>query len=545
VKALGKVWLVGAGPGDPGLLTVKGKAILEAADTVVHDRLVGEEILLDIPPAVRLIDVGKSPGRHHVPQEEINRILISEARKGRKVVRLKGGDPFIFGRGGEELLCLGAAGIPCELVPGVSAATGVPAAAGIPLTHRGLGDAVHIIAWHGEKGAPAPETLKAAVRTGGSLVILMGAAALRRDMGKRLLEAGFAPDTPAALVQSGSTPEQKIKILTLDQMGPAAGFDGEGAPLLIAVGAVCALAEQLSVSDAYKRNTHTPAGSADKRNTHIPAGSVDKRNTHIPANTPLGGKRIVVTRPEPRNGESCRRIRALGGRAVPFPCIKIIPSDPLGEKTFREAESFPWIVFTSATAVEFFFDFCLRAEKDLRLFKNSRFAVLGPATAAALKKRGFIPDFMPALYSGQALGEGLVERIAEGERVLLARARQNAPGLSRVLRERGVSFEELPLYDTIPAEGGAAARNIIEAGRFDYIFFLSPSAVSAFAALFPGMDFSALTALCIGESTAEEARNFGMAVRIPAEASAEGLCRLAAALAGQPLSESPLPPKEP
>jgi uroporphyrinogen III methyltransferase/synthase len=494
MKEKGKVWLVGAGPGDPGLLTLRAKAALEAADVVVYDRLVSEELLFLVPSPARLVPVGKSAGRHPVPQEEINRILLGEARAGNTVVRLKGGDSFLFGRGGEEMLFLAENGVPCEAVPGVSSVFAAAADSRVPLTHRDFSSSLHIISWRGrDGGCPKREALEALARLGGTLAILMGASALR-DIGRRLAGAGFSRDLPAVVVGDASTSRRSVGVFTVGGLCEAEAPDS---PAVILVGEVCRL--------------HVPA----------PAGG--------PAAPPLAGCRIVVTRHEPTNAELRRKIRCLGAEAIPFPCIRIVPLD-LAEEDLAAAGKFSWIVFTAATGIDIFFDACRAAGKDLRLFSACRFAVTGPASAQALRKRGFLPDYMPDTYSGEALGEGLAEMAAAGETVLLARGRRAAAGLAEALGAKGVSFRELCLYDTLPAEGGAHARALIAGGRFDYVFFASPSAVRSFRDQFPSMDFSLVRAVCIGQTTADCAGESGMAVYTPKEATTDAMCRLVCGL---------------
>jgi uroporphyrinogen III methyltransferase/synthase len=490
----GKVWLVGAGPGDPGLLTMRGKAVLEAADVVVYDRLVSEEILLDIPPRARLVPVGKSAGGHPAAQDEIHRVLCEHARAGKNVVRLKGGDPFLFGRGGEELLFLTQAGIPCEVIPGVSSALAVPADAGIALTHRDYSSLVHILSWRRKGGgSPPPEVLEALAAGGGTLVILMGGSS-PADIGRRLERAGFAMDTPAALIEHGTTPLRRAHILTLAGLTRR---QSAASPALVVVGEVCRLAV----------NPVRPA-------------STDK---------PLAGLRIVVTRPQPENAELCREIRALGGRAIPFACIKIVPlaGTPSGPKAeeIKAAENFSWLVFTSAAGAAVFFDAYLSLGGDLRRFAACRFAVIGPATAEALKKRGFVPDCMPESSGARALGEALAEKISSGQTVLLVRARTAAPGLAETLAEKGVSFRELPVYETVPAETGEYARRLVAEGRFDYALFASPSAVNAFRGVFPAAGPGEIRAVCMGESTAARARELGMDARLAAHNTIRGMLR--------------------
>jgi uroporphyrinogen III methyltransferase/synthase len=373
----------------------------------------------------------------------------------------------------------------------------VPEEAGIPLTHRDYSSSVHILSWRLKGGGgPGREVLEALARAGGTLVILMGASALG-DIGRRLAEAGFDPDTPAALLENGAGPSRRARILSLAGLGR---LHGAASPALVVVGEVCRLAE-----------AHLPARESCAR-----AALADK---------PLAGRRIVATLHEPANAELLRTIRSLGALAIPFPCIKIVPLDP-GEQALAAAGKFSWIVFTSATGIDIFFDACRAAGKDLRLFSACRFAVAGPASAQALKERGFVPDYLPGTYGARALGEGLAEKAAAGETFLLVRGRQKAAGLAEALAGKGLSFRELDLYDTLPAEGGAYARALIAGGCFDYVFFASPSAVRAFRARFPSLDFSSVKAVCIGETTAGCAEESGMAVYTPAQATTRAMCRL-------------------
>ena len=517
----GQVWLVGAGPGAPGLLTLRGREVLEQAETVVYDRLVSEELLLTIPPSAHLINAGKAPRNHPLPQEEINRILIEEARKGRKVVRLKGGDPFLFGRGWEELLALTEARIPVEAVPGVSSALAVPALAGIPVTHRGRSSALHIISWHSaagssrqsetvHRGTPQPEVLRGLAAAGGTLVILMGGSALE-EIAQQLIPAGFPPDTPAALITEGTTPRQLVIRTVLKDMGKAVN---PGGPVLIVIGSVCSLAET-----APDTETSQLAGSG--------------------VSPSLSSLRIVVTRPKPQNAETCDEIRVLGGQPIPFPCIEFQPLAPdewdSPDSAWREAmANCQWLAFTSAHGVECFFKGFRSSGGDFRSFAGRQFAVIGPATAKALTEQGFVPDCMPSVFNGAQLGETLAERLSPGEEVLLIQGRVSAESFSRTLEENAVPFRRLAVYKTIPAEGGPITRRLISEGRFDLVLFASPSAVSVFAGTFSLATAPAIVpaklpvkALCIGETTAARAREFGMEVVVARESSMAELYRLA------------------
>ncbi|MFP3090044.1 uroporphyrinogen-III C-methyltransferase [Treponema sp. TIM-1] len=504
----GKVWLVGAGPGDPAFLTLRGREVLDQAETVVYDRLVSEEILLTLPPKVRLINAGKVPHHHPLPQEEINRLLIGEARKGRRVVRLKGGDPFLFGRGGEELLALRDAGIPVEAVPGISSALAVPAGAGIPVTHRGLSSGLHIISWHGrEDGPPGPEVLRGLTSVGGTLVILMGGSELG-EISHHLIQEGFSPDVPAAIITGGTTPRQRVFRTLLGSLGKAEPEENNGplfpgrAPVLVVIGPVCSLGYQMPVDRVYTEESAEPFIS-------------------------LKGARMVVTRPEPTNAETCGKIHALGGVPIPFPCVRIRPVSGWGSSWRETLGSSQWLVFTSAKGVNYFFNGFLSSGGDLRFFAERKFAAVGTATAEALAGWGFIPDCMPPVFNGTQLGLALIEQMSPGEEALLIRSQVSEKGLDRILKERAIPFRELVVYETLPAEGSSIARDIIGEGRFDFVLFFSPSAVPVFAAACSGQG---VKALCIGTATAVRAKGFGMETYTPAEASFEGLCRLAVEL---------------
>ena len=289
----GQVILVGAGPGDPGLLTVKGKKALEQAEVVVYDRLVGREILDLIPPGAERIDVGKEASRHTMPQEEINQLLLDKALQGKRVVRLKGGDPFLFGRGGEELELLARHGVPFQEVPGIPSAIAVPAYGGIPVTHRDCASSLHIVTGHQRAGKPLDIPFQALVRAGGTLVFLMGGGALEAIC-QGLLAAGLAPDTPAALVERGTTPRQRVILATAETLPQRARAEQAQSPGVIVVGQVCAYAGEM---DWFGR-------------------------------LPLKGKQVIVTRPRERAGTLAQKLRELGAEVTEFPCIETVPLTP-------------------------------------------------------------------------------------------------------------------------------------------------------------------------------------------------------------------------
>ena len=488
-EKIGKVWLVGAGPGDPGLLTVRAFEALESADVVIYDRLVGTGILSRIPPDTQLIDVGKGDAFHPVPQEDINRLIAEHALAGRCVARLKGGDPFLFGRGGEELVYLRERGIAAEVVPGVSSALAVPAYAGIPVTFRGLSASVHVLTWHRRAGEPPPALpFRALVDGGGTLVILMGAKAVLA-ISRTLLDVGVAADTPAAIIQNGTTARQATVLSTVGGLPEDAS--GMAPPAVIVIGAVAALAPRL---DWFSSG-------------------------------PLRGRRIVVTRPSAQAGDICARIRAFGGEAVPVPCIRRQAAD---DGALRDALNrlarYRWLAFTSAAGVDAFFEALYKAGTDIRALGGTLFAAVGKATAARLAGYGVHADCVPDAHNGDALGRALSERVQPGERVLLLRAAQGDAGLPAALNAAGIAFDDVPAYKTVADVGGNRfSHALIEAGAFDAVYFASPSAVHAFAGAFKAPEGAPFTAFCIGPTTAAAAKKYGMSVLTASDATEDSV----------------------
>ena len=488
----GKVTLVGAGPGDPGLLTLKGLAALSQAEVVVYDRLVSPAILAMIPPEARTIDVGKEATHHKVPQQQINRILLEEALAGRNVVRLKGGDPFVFGRGGEELEMLAAHGVPFEEVPGVTSAVAAPAYAGSPVTHRDHGSSVHIITGHQRLGKPLSIDFEALVRSGGTLVFLMGVAALSA-LAEGLLQAGMAPDTPAAAVENGTTSAQRRCDATLATLPERAAAMGIRSPAVIVVGEVCALAPRLCWFDRL----------------------------------PLRGQRILVTRPRDRAGALSEKLRSLGAEVWEYPCIETEPILPCPAMTAALAHltDYRWLVFTSPAGVE-----ALRAELqrmggDSRSLAGVKLAAIGPGTARALEAMGLAADYIPPVYDAAHLGESL----PAGGRALLLRAEEGSPALTAALARRAISYDDIAVYRTVYQNPHSEAlRSALESGEVPLVTFTSASTVRGLlATVGGGADLSRVTGLCIGEQTAAEARKHGISVEIAREATVDALADLA------------------
>ena len=488
----GKVTLVGAGPGDPGLLTLKGRAALAGADVVVYDRLVSPAILAMIPPEARAIDVGKEASHHKVPQEQINRILLEEALAGHNVVRLKGGDPFVFGRGGEELEALAERGVPFEEIPGVTSAIAAPAYAGIPVTHRDYCSSVHIITGHQRAGKPLAIDFEALARTGGTLVFLMGVTAMPAIV-EGLLQAGMDPGTPAAMVENGTASAQRRCDATLATLPERAAAMGVHSPAIILVGQVCALAERFCWFDRL----------------------------------PLRGRRILVTRPRDRSGSLSGRLRALGADVWEYPCIETQPIRPCPamDAALDHLENYRWLVFTSPAGVAAFRRALQEMKKDGRCLSGVRLAAIGSGTARALADMGLTADYVPPVYDAAHLGEGLP---ADGK-VLILRAEIGSPALTAALARRAIPYDDIPVYRTVySGPRSEQLRAALEAGEVPFATFTSASTVKGLlAAVGDDADLSRVTALCIGEQTAAEARKHGMTIQIAAQATIDALVDLA------------------
>ncbi|MCD8004868.1 MAG: uroporphyrinogen-III C-methyltransferase [Oscillospiraceae bacterium] len=485
---IGTVTLVGAGPGDPGLLTLRGRQALREAQVVVYDRLVSPAILALIPADAERVDVGKEASHHPIPQEQINQILLEKALEGKNTVRLKGGDPFLFGRGGEELETLQAHGVPFREVPGISSAIAVPAYAGIPVTHRDFTSSLHIVTGHARKGKALDINFEALVRAGGTLVFLMGVTSLP-DICAGLLRAGMDPDCPAAVIESGSTPRQRRLDATLSTLAQAAREQEISSPAISVFGRVCQLGEKLDWFDAL----------------------------------PLKGKRIVVTRPRERAGVLSRRLRELGADVLECPCIEtvsILPC-PAMERALENIQDYQWLAFTSAAGVEAFAACLERRGWDARRLGGVRLAAIGLGTAGALKACGLRADLIPEVYDAAHLGAALAG--AARGRVLLLRVEQGSPDLPAALTGAGVSFDDVACYRT-RLTPDPQLRRLVEQQEGLLAAFTSASTVRGFCtAAGEGADFSRVTGVCIGPQTAAEAERYGIPAVTAPEATIDAL----------------------
>ncbi|QGP93615.1 Siroheme synthase [Neomoorella glycerini] len=493
----GKVYLVGAGPGDAGLLTIKGQECLARADVVVYDRLINPSLLDYAPQGAAKIYVGKAPYRHALRQEEINELLVELARQGKQVVRLKGGDPFVFGRGGEEALALKAAGIPFEVVPGVTAAIAVPAYAGIPVTHRGLASTVAFITGNEDPGKESSainwEALAGAVDT---LVFLMGMANLAPIV-SRLLACGRTPATPVALIRWGTRAEQETLVGTLADIEAKAQEAGFSNPAIIVVGQVVSLRSALAWLEGK----------------------------------PLFGRRVVITRPRAQAEAMARRLADLGAEVLAFPAIEIQPPADWGhlDAALAKIKDFEWLIFTSANGVRYLCRRLQERQLDIRTLAGIKIAAIGPATARALQERGLNPDWQPGEYVAEAVAAGLGP-LLQGRRVLLPRADIARPFLAEDLRRQGAEVTEVAVYRTVKRESEVSAlRELLAAGKVTAVTFTSSSTVKSFLDLLGDETLTLMQGVdvfCLGPITAATAREAGLAVTATAgEYTEAGLIR--------------------
>ena len=491
-KNKGKVWLVGAGPGEMTLITLKGKEVLAEADVVVYDALVRGGMMSLIPEGAELIYAGKRAGRHTMKQEEINALLLEKALEGKKVVRLKGGDPFLFGRGGEELELLVQNGIDFEIVPGVTSAFAAAAYAGIPVTHRDFCRGVSVITGHRKSNGSLDLNFKALAGTGNTLVFLMGMSTIEIIM-NGLLDAGMAGDTPAAVIEKGTTSSQRVLTTDLAHLTETAEINHATAPAVIVIGHVSGLAERF----AWR-------------------GSL-----------PLNGVRAVVTRPRELSSGLASMLRRKGAEVIEVPVIDIEPvkeNDRLKDAIVMLKEGrYRWVVLTSPSGVRVFFDELMKTA-DARALSGCRVAAIGKGTEAELVKRGIHADMVPSRYDGRTLGAELSRMLEPGDRVLIPRASIGNRALNEELsKAEDVVIDDIATYDTVyrSAEWFDASKEFADPATF--ALFTSASGVRGFVSAYPDMDHSTVKAVCIGAMTAAEAEKHGMSVWISEEATLASL----------------------
>jgi len=487
------VSLVGAGPGDPGLLTLRGAEALSEADVVVYDYLANPVLVEHAAKDAERIYVGKKAGSHTLSQDEINDLLVDVARAGRHVVRLKGGDPFVFGRGGEEALALVAAGIDFEVVPGVSSAIAAPAYAGIPVTHRGLSTSLAVITGHEDPDKAESGIDWARLACGvDTLIFLMGLGNLP-DIVAQLVAHGRPPDTPAALVRWGTLSRQETVSGTLADIVDRVRAAGLKPPAVTIVGQVAGLRDQVAALRWFE-------------------------------NRPLFGQRVLVTRTRQQASALSSRLRALGAEPVELPTIEIGP--PLDWAPLDQAiaalpsPGFDWIVFTSVNGVDAFFERLTWAGRDARALAGARLAAIGPATAASLALHGLRADRVPTEYIAEAVAASLGD--VAGSRVLLPRADIARAALAGVLRDGGATVVEVDAYRTLQPQVDAGQLAPLLAS-ITLATFTSSSTVRNLAAMARAADLhlpdvlAAATIACIGPITAATARDEGLPVHVVAQ----------------------------
>lgn len=487
----GKVWLAGAGPGDKALATKRCLDCVRRADAVVYDSLATDSLLSEAPLGAELIYAGKRASRHHLRQDETNALLIRLAREGKNVVRLKGGDPFIFGRGGEEAQALVRAGIEFEIVPGVSSCYGAPAYAGIPVTHRDHASSFHVITGHeGSHKEKQVLNYAALAKEEGTLVFLMGLKNIE-NIADSLIQNGKDPHTPAAVIQEGTTARQRVAAGTLATIAAEASHAGIRPPAVTVVGDVASLREQIPW---FGRGA-------------------------------LSGCRVLVTATERMADRLCKVLEEEGAEALNF---GLIYTEPLESKMLAQAlkniRDYTWLVFTSANGVELFFDRLIAAGQDVRSLAGCRFAVIGEGTRQALAAHGILADFVPSSYSSRDLAREWIPKLNALDQVLLLRAREASGELSGALKKEGIYYHDIALYRTAADTRRAEELSrILKNGDADYVTFCSASAVRAFVSMAGDTDISA-KAVCIGPVTAKAAREAGLTVaRTAVEYTAEGI----------------------
>ena len=495
---IAKVYLVGAGPGDPGLITVKGKECIQTADVIIYDYLAAPTLLKHAPPNAEMIYVGKKGGDHTLSQDKINALMVEKAKADLTICRLKGGDPFIFGRGGEEAEVLAAKGIPFEVVPGVTSAVAAAAYAGIPLTHRKLTATLAFITGHEdphkEDSSIDWESLAGGI---GTLVFFMGVKNLP-EITQKLIANGKSPETPVALIRWGTTPSQKTVTGNLDNITERVKKAGLKAPAIIVVGEVVDLRKTLKWFETR----------------------------------PLLGKRIVVTRAREQASDLVRQLSDLGADCLEYPTIKIVPADDLTpmDRGIENLSDYDWIVFTSVNGVKFFFERLFETDRDVRALNHLHTAAIGPATAERLFQFGLKSDIIPKNYRAESVVKAFRQEKLKGKKILLPRAGEARPVLPVELRKMGAEVDEVTAYLTEKVQDNADLLvKQLKENSIDLITFTSSSTVKNFKSLLPPDKFNQLidgaTIASIGPITTDTASELGFKVHITAESyTIPGLC---------------------
>ncbi len=480
----GTVSLVGAGPGDPELISVKGLRLIQSADAVVYDRLVDKRLLDHARANAEMYDVGKIPGKRINRQEDINKLLVELGSAGKRVVRLKGGDPFVFGRGGEEAEALANAGLPFEIVPGITSAIAAPAYAGIPITQRRVASSFTVVT--GSEDPTKPDTSvdwETLAKSSDTIAVLMGQSNLR-VIAAALVDYGRSPETPVALVQWGTEPYQRTLVGTLANIADEAAAAGIGAPAVTVIGDVVKLREAIRWFDSR----------------------------------PLFGKRMLITRTRTQSSALSALLTQRGAIPVELPTIEIQPMEDYAEldDALASAQRYDWAVFSSANAVDIVFDRLPELGIDARALHGVSIAAIGPATRRRLRERGIVADFMPSSFVADVAVDELGALGVEGKRVLLPQAQIARDTLRVGLAEHGADVQSIAVYRTVTPQNTAERLQDILADGIDIATFTSSSTATNLVELMDG-NTDALknaTIACIGPITAERAAELGFAIDI-------------------------------
>lgn len=508
----GKVWLVGAGPGDRELLTKKAIDVINFAEVIVYDALISMEILCLLPPEAELINAGKRSSHHLMKQEEINKLLVEKALQGKRVVRLKGGDPFVFGRGGEELELLTKYNIPYEVVPGITSSIAVATYNGIPVTHRDYTSSFHVITGHKKQGEQLNIDFKSLVNIKGTLVFLMGVASFEAIC-TGLINAGMSPDMPAVILEKGTTCRQRRVLSSISKLKEEADINNIKSPAIIMVGKVCSLADEFAWFEKL----------------------------------PLFGKQIVVTRPENSASKLAMQLKKLGAQVIEFPTIRTVGIENDDNKEhnlavvknaidcIQASDKQDCIAFTSPRGVEHFFDILRLLKKDIRQLlsnKHLTFAVLGSGTKKALAKYGIYAEYMPDVYSAYDLGNVIASNWNKERKagtVYIFRAMEGSKDINDVFDKENITYKDIAVYRTIYEENSHITDKMYETfenNEIDYVMFTSASTVKGFVNALPNVHFTKINAVCIGAQTAKEASKYGMNILISDKAEIDSMVEL-------------------
>lgn len=483
----GKVYIIGAGPGDAGLITLKGIECLREADVVIYDYLVGKDLLKYAYSEARFIYAGKQGVAHTLSQWQINDLLVKEAKAGNTVARLKGGDPFIFGRGGEEAEKLATNGISFEIVPGVTSAIAVPAYAGIPLTHRGLTSTVAFVTGHEDPTKEKSDIDWQALARIGTLVFLMGVKNIEKII-KELKDNGRSPKTPAALIRWGTNPKQEILTGTLANIFTLAKERQFAPPAILVVGEVVALRDKLSWFEQK----------------------------------PLFGRGVVITRPEKQADDLAQLLIKEGANTIHFPTIKIVPPPDWRDldAAIKKLEDYDWLIFTSANGVAFFFERLFVKKRDIRDLKGIKICCIGPATAQQVQNKGIKVDLVPEKFISEGILESFSGINLRGKKILIARAAEARDVLPEGLKKLGAKVDVVTAYFTINSgKKKNELEELFKENQVDVITFTSSSTVDNFVKII-GQNFSlpkGVKIACIGPVTAATAARAGFPVDIHQE----------------------------